>query len=529
MASFLSLTKIQLKSVLSAITFKNSSKNSRKFAIFVVALVALLMFSFGSMYIVSADAFSQRGMLEYMFLQAGIMGLFLILFLIAMSSQSHFFMARDYEMLSSLPIKNITIVASKFVAILVSAYIYTLITLLPAVVIYFVYAGFVFVPFITILLWLIFFPFLPSLIAVLFGLLFSYIISKAKNPQIITFVLCLLLVVVYFVYYLNFNSIITAITASSGSLVTALSIAMPSIGLVISSLSSGSVWAILIYVGINILALALAVLLTTSLYEKINLLFKNKKIAVSKKGITYEKTTVFKRLLINETRAYFSNAIWVLNTLLIALIGCAMPVVLYFSASTITAQFGSGMSVIAIIFLILMASLPNCNTSCVSVSLEGKKFALLKSLPLTPQKIITSKIVFNILLVVPFILLAGVLTFALFNQFFTPISAILLFVLPLIALVSNSIFGMIANLLFPKLNFTNTVQVVKQSASMLMGLLGGMMISILPFIAYMTFLSTYLSFDLFLILDLAYTIIFGLTCYFILRFKGEKLFNKIAC
>ena len=116
--------------------------------------------------------------------------------------------------------------------------------------------------------------------------------------------------------------------------------------------------------------------------------------------------------------------------------------------------------------------LATASTACVSFSLEGRSFWLLKSLPLPAGQVIGAKVGFNLLAAWPLTAVCVAAQWAALG--FGPLqgAALLLVTTALAACVSLG--GAAANLRFPRLDAANDTVVCKQSLSAMVGFLGGM-------------------------------------------------------
>lgn len=115
-------------------------------------------------------------------------------------------------------------------------------------------------------------------------------------------------------------------------------------------------------------------------------------------------------------------------------------------------------------------------TTAVSISMEGKNWWLIKSLPISFRMVLDAKILMNLLLAVPFYLVAEILAVMALQPSASELFWLLL--VPLVVLLFSSVFGMTVNLCFPVLDWENEISVVKQSAASLLGGLGGFVLAI---------------------------------------------------
>ncbi len=163
-------------------------------------------------------------------------------------------------------------------------------------------------------------------------------------------------------------------------------------------------------------------------------------------------------------------------------------------------------------------------TPAVSLSLEGKNINLLKSLPIQAWTIIQAKIFFNLLITLPVIVVASFVGSSLFQiELLTMILFILMMLLFAILL---SGFFMYLNLWFPRFDFHQEVEVVKQSLASLVAVFGGF--SMLGVLLWLAFVPLFM-FDLHLRLMLLSLIelsgiVFG---GWLLKRNSESYFQKL--
>ena len=169
-----------------------------------------------------------------------------------------------------------------------------------------------------------------------------------------------------------------------------------------------------------------------------------------------------------------------------------------------------------------------CCPTSVSLSIEGQKLHLLKSLPLSTNTIFISKLLFSWILTVPFILVGDIIFLSL-----VPCSAglvILTILTPLVSMFAFSGLGLLANLKWPKLNWTNETQAIKQGMSLFVTMMSCMAINLIPFLLITLLydkIIAVMSAELFLTIILAINILLVVIFYSVLFKKGSKMFYKI--
>ena len=105
-----------------------------------------------------------------------------------------------------------------------------------------------------------------------------------------------------------------------------------------------------------------------------------------------------------------------------------------------------------------------------SVSMEGKSWWIMRVLPIGTKEILGAKLLFNMIFMAPFYLVTEIIM--LFTVNAGALERIWLIIIPGITIVFSILFGLFLNLKFPKFNWENEVEVVKQSAAVGLSLVG---------------------------------------------------------
>ena len=110
--------------------------------------------------------------------------------------------------------------------------------------------------------------------------------------------------------------------------------------------------------------------------------------------------------------------------------------------------------------------------------MEGKTFWQLQVLPLKAKDVYLAKLLWNLAVAAPFYVVSAV--FMIIGAKPDVADVLHYFLLPLVLLVFCIVLGLAANLWFPNFNWDNEAQVVKQGASVLVSMLGGVIAVIIP-------------------------------------------------
>ena len=518
MSSFLKLTKINIKSVINSMFARKKKKTIAQLVVLTSLFVLLMCMSFGGMYWGMAEGFSQMNLTHYVFIQAGIVTVILIVLMVAIETSSGVFRGKDKELLASMPINDSVIISSKLASVLFSSYIYAFITLAPSMVVYFIYAPFDVGLFFLLILAYVFFPILPTVLGVFLGAFSAWLGSFVKSKAF-SIILSLLLSVAVILFSTFYQDIINFYLEKGASFVNALNYVVPSVGLIQGSLFGRNWWHFLIYVGLNLIMIVPGVAFATFVYKRVNFakIGKNKK-----KKVSFKQKSQFLSLVQKESKLYFNNVTYVTNTIMFCLMLIAIPLIIQFSGLK---KVMPNQMLPLVVLLCLCVMSGSCYVSSVSISIEGKRFQNMKSMPITSSKYIWAKILFNVLLVLPFVLIAGIMSACFFAQ--SGVVAMLsYFVLPVMSVVASSCLGILLNLLFPKMQFSNDAQVVKQSLSGVLGMFGGMIFGAVPFVVEL-FVYGLISINYLILINFCYFCAIILIISLILHKKSKKLVENI--
>lgn len=191
-----------------------------------------------------------------------------------------------------------------------------------------------------------------------------------------------------------------------------------------------------------------------------------------------KRDSVLKALVIREIKRYFSSGTYVTNTIIGPVMGTFFAGAVLVTGLDWTAElFPVPVDVGAYIPFVLAGIFSMMNTTCVSVSMEGKHWWIVNSLPLSTKAILDAKILMNLLVILPFYLASEVmLSLALRPE---PLEQIWLLMIPALTVLFSCVFGVTVNLHFPVFTWESEASVVKQSAASMLGGLGGVLLTIL--------------------------------------------------
>lgn len=187
--------------------------------------------------------------------------------------------------------------------------------------------------------------------------------------------------------------------------------------------------------------------------------------------------SVMAALVKREFRRYFSSSVYVTNTIIGPVMGCVLAGAVFVTGTdSLERLLPVSFPVRSLIPYALAGAFCMMTTTAVSISMEGKNWWIAKSLPLSAKQVLDAKIAMHLLLVLPFYAVAEVLLILALKPVGWEFAWLVL--VPAVLIVFSSVYGIVVNLHVPVLQWEHEVSVVKQSASSILGGLGGFVIAI---------------------------------------------------
>lgn len=163
--------------------------------------------------------------------------------------------------------------------------------------------------------------------------------------------------------------------------------------------------------------------------------------------------------------------------------------------------------------------------SASSISLEGDRLWIMKSLPVSTKDILDIKLLLHFVLCVPAgIVLSLVLSF-LFQT--SMLDTIVIVVAPILFTTLIDLVGLLANLWKPKFDWVNETVCVKQSMPVMVTMFGAMGLVALIVIGYTNFCVDLISINMYMCLLIGISIVVNIALYYMVITWGVKRFNEL--
>ena len=189
-------------------------------------------------------------------------------------------------------------------------------------------------------------------------------------------------------------------------------------------------------------------------------------------------------------------------------------------------EMGAEILVCMMPYLFAMGAAMTCFTNA-SISLEGKTFPMLKSLPVSVRTILSSKLGLHLLICLPFIGLAALIS-GIVCGFSAP-DILVTVLVPLLYSYNTGVVGLLINLKKYKFDWATEMHVAKNSLPVAITMFGGMILSFIPMIGAIAFQAFGYPLWIYGAIISLLAFIVSVILTIVLHKKGEKWFLAIEC
>ena len=449
------------------------------------------------------------------------------------------FDCKDDQLLLSLPIERKTVLFVRIFKFYVFELMFNSVFLLPAMIAYISYADSItWTYYLSSFIMLVLLPIIPIVISCVFGFITYGIASKFKYKNLVQIVISMIFLLCVLSLSFNIDNSYDFITKNATSINEIITRIYYPAGVYIKLINNFNVIDLIIFIIVNIGILGLTIFILSKVYFKINSRLKS--VSTTKRvksgDVVIQSKSVYTSLIKKELITFFKTPVFIINAGfgLVIFIIAAISLIVKFDGTIEMISSSEGIGIakevllnnksILVLLLVIVTGFMTSITNSV-ISLEGKNINILKSLPVESKTILMSKIYSSLCITTP-VLLLGIL--GLFVKLrFSIIELLLLIVLSILIPLVSHFIGLLINLKYPKLDATNSTEVVKQSFSSFLSVLIGF---VLLFInaGVISYLMGKINPILLLIICIVVFLIVDLILYLLLKIKGVKLFNELT-
>lgn len=525
MNNLIQLTKVAFFSSFNV----NKQKKNQKSVFAIVGLFGFLFLAISFFYnftfcMAFMAIYSLEEYLVFMYSVAGILTLMLSIFKI----QSTIFRTKDYEFLESLPVSKKTIVASKLLALELICLFEDALICLPTIIFYGIFSGNA-LGCVMGVVGLLFISFIPLLVAALITYVFTILTGRSKFSNVINIVLYVAFFVSILIISFSFSM---GMEGENDVLATYLDI-MPYMRWLYHSLDASRWYEILYFLLANIACAVLVVVFISFGYRRINTRMNQgtSHTEYKMKSAREQNISADRALFKKEWSLLSKKPMYFVNSFLGPVFATVISIVFCQMMKNIGVEGGASPDeveeIVSSVFLMVPAVILLMNSmmtsTSASFSIEGKEIEALKSYPLSIRQIVWAKLKIGILIPVLLNLVLNAVVCAVIQPSLPIILEIM--ILPLGACVLIAFIGMLCGLKWPKFDYTNEMQIFKNSMAVNLTMVFSLLICLvcIGLMVSLNFLNPYVSLGV----AIVYYAIWIAVFVALLNKKQEHLFGKM--
>lgn len=472
---------------------KNKKRSTISTVMFILLYLVIMVGILGGMFtylsVTLCGPFAMLHMSWLYFLMMSLIAIALGAFGSVFNTYSGLYMSKDNDLLLSLPIPVRSILASRLASVYLLGLMYSVVVIVPAVIVYWVVVPVTFAAVIGCIMLVLLVSVIVLILSCALGWCVAKISMKLKNKSFLTvFVSLVFFAAYYFVFYKAQNVIQSILLHAEayGKKVKASVYPLYLFGRV----GEGDVLAIIACAVVIFGICALTFwLLSRSFLSIVTASGKTTRVAYKEKKI--KSKNMFQAMLAKEFGRFTASPTYMLNCGLGSVFLLVLGVMLVVKGDAFTKMMtqifgvGGGRGVPVVIVVTAICMIASMNDMVVpSVSLEGKNIWIAQSLPVQPWDALRAKLMVQILVTgVPVLFCDICMCMVLragFVELFFGMVVSMLFVLFM------ALFGLMLGLKMPNLTWTNELAPIKQSISVMIEMFGGWIFSLVIGGVYIT-------------------------------------------
>ncbi len=475
---------LELRSLFGINRFLHTKDKKEKKRVLLLSLVWMLLIVMIFCY-VGALTFGlcTLGLSEIVFAYLITLSSLLILFFGIFTAGGRIFGGRGYDILASMPIRQRTLVISRFLGLYTEDLLFTLVIMLPGILVYGVMARSALGFYAIALLGTMLIPTIPLVISTLIGTLIMALSSHMKNKSMMQTLLMVQLVVGVLIGSFSLGNASDELTPD------ALARLAEYIGSFIARVYPPAVWLgeamtdfrlimLLVFVLVSLAVMTVAICIASLVFFSVMRRLGSIAARHDYKIGEMESRSLGKALYFREMKRYFSSSIYVTNTIIGPIMGTILSAALcFFGMDAITDAIPLALDMTGIMPFLFAGVFCMMTTTSVSISIEGCRFWIIRSLPIPTKALLDAKILWNLSLMLPFYLVSTI--FMIIAAKPRLLDALWLCLVPASLILFSVVFGITVNLKLHSFDWENEATVVKQSLPAMLGGFAGFFLSVL--------------------------------------------------
>lgn len=482
------LTKLQLCNLFSVNEFRYTKDKKKKWKILVFGILWIYLIGLLSIYAAALSFGLCKFQMGRMVPALLSMVICLMVFMFAVFKTGEVVFGRkSHEFQIPLPVTTTAVIISRFLAMYFTNFCLGVFVMVPGLFVY----GWMEKPGI----WFYFYgligisilPLLPLTLATIIGAGIVAVAARWKHKNFLITILSLAFVMFVFLGSLSLSGMqeteLNAMLLNLAELMEKQigTVYPPALWLSKAMVEGEHLW-MLLFVAVSVGLFVIFVAVLQKNYGKIYSMLNAYETKKAYEMGTLQEKSVLKSLWERELRHYFSSSIYVTNTMvgyvILVVIAIAVLVMGPEEVERMTGIPGILKRGLPIVLGMMPVMMP---TTASAISIEGKEWWIAQTLPISMNELLKSKILSNLTAVAPFYLVAELLVVIAIRPEGTELLWMVL--VPALYIVFGAVAGITVNLKFPVFQWDSEVQVVKQSASVFVMMLVGVVCTMLPLAA----------------------------------------------
>ena len=405
-----------------------------------------------------------------------------------LKTNGYLFNFKEYDMLMSLPYEPKSIAACKFMYMYLNSLPWYLSVSFSMMIVYGIYGKPMILAYPVWIILTLFLPIIPMLAASFVGFLIAKIGSHFRNKTIAQTVVTILIILAAFGSRFFLEDMVRSNKAED--VMKEVYDTTGKMGRLYipgkwfsDSILEMSISSMLLLIGVSAILFTIIFIVVGRSYRKINSALKSQSAARDFKMSQQKSKNVINAIAFKEFKRMTGSTTYMTNAgvglIMCALAGVAILFIdvdellmkmLVDAPIVITKEMIHPAIPLFIHFFVGMMA-----TTAFTLSLEGKNFWIVKSLPISKKTLYHGKMIFDLYLTVPFMLFATI-TFSISMK--VPfVNAVLYVIAGLVLCAFSSAWGMVCGIKHMKLDWENEVEIIKQGAAVTIYLLPNMFIT----------------------------------------------------
>lgn len=449
------------------------------FGLFILLMVGVMGGMFTMLSVMMCETFVSLGLEWMYFIIMTMVAIVLGTFGSVFNTYAGLYLARDNDLLLSMPIPVRYILASRLLGVYLLGLMYSGIAILPAVIVYWVVAPFSILSIPGGILLILLVSLIVLILSCALGWVVAKISKRLKNKSFVAVLVSLLFIGIYYFVYYKAQSLINELLQNAvlyGEKIKGAAYPLYLLGTVGEGDPLGmGVWTagVVILLALTLYIMAHGFIRMATSHESVT------RTAYRADGKKARAASPDRALLRREFARFTASPTYMLNCGMGALFGVAAAVFLFIRGGWLYGQLSPLVELIpggwdvaapigaaAVCLLVSMVDI-----TAPSVSLEGKTLWLSQSLPVTPWQVLRAKLGVQLWVgEIPAILCGAAVAYTLRLPIYT---AVLTVLLPMLFVLLIGCIGLLIDLHSPNLTWTSEVTPIKQSMGVMAALFGG--------------------------------------------------------